>query len=220
MFLLSDRAELDRLIAMTPESAVIDRMSLESRKHQVAEEIEAFPVPTRWPTEARLTFSGKPVVGRTGIDAAFGVRAVKAFSDVVATIGADQRTPLAERGPIPKRDDFRLLITGTTRGSFGFELQEAFDPGGLVPVSSPVEEALEKVRSILKASIVGDDDSLASATAEVRPRAIASLRTFLVTMLENEATCALSFNGEVFRYRDVDEVRRSYTNLDPKNIRE
>ncbi len=219
-FLLSDRAELDRLIAMTPESAIIDRMSLESRKQQVVEEIEAFPLPSRWPTEARLVFSGKPIVGRVGIDAAFGIKVLKAFSDAVATVGADQKTRLAERGPIPNREDFRLMITGTTRGSFGFELQEALERGGLASDSSPVEMALEKVRSILKSSIAGDDDSLASATAEVHPRAVDSLRTFVKTMVDNEATCALSFNGEVFRYSDVAEVRRSYTNLDPKNIRE
>lgn len=35
--LRADLAELDRLIAMTPESDVIDRSSLEARRNQVAE---------------------------------------------------------------------------------------------------------------------------------------------------------------------------------------
>ena len=167
--LLADQAELDRLIAMTPESAIIDRMSLESRRQQVVEEIQAFPVPDRWPAEARLVFYGEPVAGRIGIDASFGVKAVKAFTDAVAIVGADQSMPLADRGPIPNRKDFNLMITGTTRGSFGFELQEAVDSSKPTPERSPVENALEKVRDILKASTVAGDDSLASATTKVHP---------------------------------------------------
>ena len=219
-FLLADRAELDRLIAMTPESAVLARMSLESRRRQVVEELEVFRVPLRWPAEAKLTFSGKPVVGGTGIDAAFGVKVVKAFADAVATVGAAKRTSLPARGPIPNREDYRLMITGTTRGSFGFELQETLEPGRPVVGWSYVEGALEHVRSILQSSTTGDDDSLASAITEVHPRAIASLRTFVKTVLDYEAICTFSFNGRVFRYSDASEVRRSYTNLGPKNIRE
>ena len=42
-FLHAELAELNNLLAMTPASAVIDRMSLEARKAQVQEELDANP---------------------------------------------------------------------------------------------------------------------------------------------------------------------------------
>ncbi len=50
-FLRAELAELDRLLSMTPESAVIDRMSLKYRRSQVQAELE--------PVRRRL--SGRPV---------------------------------------------------------------------------------------------------------------------------------------------------------------
>ena len=44
-FLRAELAELDKLLSMTPESAVIDRMSLEYRRSQVQEELDANPPP-------------------------------------------------------------------------------------------------------------------------------------------------------------------------------
>ena len=192
--------ELDKLLAMTPESAVINRMSLEYRRSQVAEELETYPVPVRWPVAARLTFKGAPVVDRRGINAAFGANAVQAFATAVAFVGASQRGVLNERGPIPNRENYRLLITGTSPGSFGFEIEEVLEQeqqGRFGTDSSQVELAIEQVKSILKAS-VSNDDALAEAVDYTHPRALAALHHFLKIMADNQAVCSLSFKDGRF----------------------
>lgn len=220
--LRADLTELDRLIAMTPESDVIDRSSLEARRNQVAEELGTYPTPIRWPVNACLTFNGGPVIGRHGIEADFGAKAVTAFADAVASIGASRQSPLGARGVIPNREDYRLLITGTSRGSFGFEIEEklAVNPvqETLFPESSYVEMALEQVKNILKSSVSNDED-LADAVADVDPRALTDLRTFVKMMADNHAVCSLSLKGDTFGFDDMDQVKRSQRNLSQSNIR-
>ena len=218
--LLAELAEIDRLIEILPDSAVIDRTSWESRRLYVQDELDRFPLPARWPLKARLTFNGKPVVDRHGIAADFGTDAVKAFSDAVAAVGAGQRSELGQRGIIPNREDFQLFITGIVHGSFGFVIEEAQTQESqttFIPIESPVEVAVERIRTILAASIGGSED-LADAIVETQHRALESLRGFLKIMAENEAVCSLAFRDNVFRFMDVGQVWRSHENLSSDNI--
>ena len=217
--LCAQLAGLDELLTMVPDDAVIDRMSLESRRQAVAKQLAAYPAPARWPATARLTFNGKPVAAGWGIAADFGNRAVKEFADTVASVGASLRGTLNDRGPIPNRGNYSLLITGTATGSFGFELEEDIERSRHAPGESPVESAIEQVNAIFK-SLSGSDEFLAETIAETHPRAIGNLRGFLKIMADNEATCTLAFKEDVFRFKDVGEVRRGLSRLDPKNIRE
>ena len=132
-FLRADLAELNNLLSMTPESAVIDRMSLEYRKSQVEAELEANPPPFRWPATAHLSFNGKPVVDRYGIYADFAGVAMDAFAKAVTSLAASQNASLGKRGVIPRQDEYRMLVTGTSHGSFGFEIEESVAPQG--PIS-------------------------------------------------------------------------------------
>jgi hypothetical protein len=221
--LQAERTALDRLISQLPSSSVIDRLSLESRKQEVEEEIAAQPTPVREPTHVRLTFHGKPVVESYGVFAEFGAAVVDKFANVVAAIGASQNVSLGTRGPIPKGEDYRLLITGTAIGSFGFELEEA--PKGpseqnmLFPEASLVESAIEQAKVIMEASLASDDE-LTDAISETDPRALETMRDFLKTMADQEAICALEFKGETFRFADVGQVRRSEERLRKENIHE
>ena len=123
--LQAERDTLASFLAELPEESVIERMSLEARKEKIEQMIASWTPPSREPARARLTFRGKPVVGTHGIFADFGAVVVKAFTDAVAAIGASQSTPLGSRGRLPNREDYRLLITDTALGSFGFDLEEA-----------------------------------------------------------------------------------------------
>ncbi len=218
--LRAEQAELEQLLEELPTSSVIERMGLESRKKELEDELAAQPVPPREPVRARLTFCGKPVVGSHGMFAEFGAAAVTSFVDAVAAIGASQSGPLGTRGSLPSRDDFQLLITGTALGSFGFELEEApRDNGMLFPELSLVEAAIEQTKAILEATI-GTDDELADAMSEAAPRALESLRTFLKTLADQEAVCALEFKDKIFRFTDVGQVCRSADCLSQDNIHE
>ena len=214
--LRSEVAELDKLIAMTPESAVIDRMSLESRRSRVQEELESYELPARWPAACGVIFSGKPVVDRRGIDARFGTKVVEAFTDSIVFAGASQMGPLSDNGPVPNREDYGLLITGAIRGSFGFEIEEAGESKLTIQGHSPVELGIVQVKSILKASVSGDE-ALDSALAEAHPRTLAKLQLFLKTMESHGAYCALSFKDDVFRFSNVGQVRQSLESLSQDN---
>lgn len=217
--LLAEKTSLERMLARLSESSVIDRMSLEARKAEVEEALAAAPVPSREPVRARLTFRGKPIVGSHGMFAEFGAKAINAFADAVAAIGASQTTALGTRGALPNREEYQLLITGTALGSFGFELEEASKNDMHFPEISLVDHAIEQTRRIMEASL-GTDDELTEAIAEADPRAVEALRGFLQTLADQEAVCALEFKEEVFRFADVGQVRRSEGRLRQDNIHE
>lgn len=218
-YLQSQLSGLDELLAMVPDDAVIDRMSLQSRRNRVAAKLVAYPVPARWPATACLTFNGKPVVAEYAIAADFSNRAVNKFADVLATVGASLRGALNSKGPIPNRENYGLLITDVAIGSFGFELEEDLVRSRHAPGESPLESALQQVSTILT-SLSGSDDALAEAIADLHPRALNSLRDYLKLMADNHATCALTYNDEVFRFKDESEVRRSLSRLGPQTILE
>lgn len=218
--LQAERGALERLLADLPPDRMIERLGLEARKSEVEAALAAVPEPPREPVRVNLTFRGKPVVGSHGIFAEFGATALGAFSDAVAALGASQFGSLGTRGVLPGRDEFRLLVTGTALGSFGFQLEEATtDELSLFPDQSPVEPAIRQAKAIMNASL-GTDDDLSEALAETDPRAIDALRKFLEALARNEATCTLEYEDDVFRFADVEQVRRSLARLGQDNIRE
>ncbi|MBW7864316.1 MAG: hypothetical protein GX580_00785 [Candidatus Hydrogenedens sp.] len=217
--LLAEKTTLERLLGQMPASSVIERMGLEARKSEVEALLASHPSLLREPVRARLTFRGKPIVGSHGMFAEFGAKALNAFADTVAAIGASQTTELGKRGMIPNRDAFQLLVTGTALGSFGFELEESAKDDTPFPEETPVGAAIEQAKKIMEASL-GTDDELTDAISETDPRAVEALRSFLKTIADQEAVCSLHFKDEVFRFTDVGQVRRSEGRLSQDNIHE
>lgn len=217
--LQAEHTALERLLEQLPTSSVIERMGLETRKKEVDDALASQAAPSREPVRAKLTFQGKPIVGTHGMFAAFGAAAVNTFAEAVAAIGASQVRPLGARGALPNCEDYRLLITGTALGSFGFELEEAPKDDMLFPEISLVEPAIEQTKSIMEATM-GTDDELTDAVCEADPRALDTLRAFLKTLADQEAVCTLEFKDKAFRFADVGEVRRSEGRLSQDNIHE
>ena len=220
-FLLSEQKTLEKLISQTSPGNVIGRMSLQSRLKQVVEELKVYEGYSPRVGNARLTFRGRPVVESQGIYADFGTEAVKAFAESVTRIGASQRSHLLLpiSGRIPHRSEYQLLITGTATGSFGFQLEDAAGSPAFEGQSTPTELAIRKIIEILEAS-VGNDEELSEAIADTDRRALDSVQAFLKKMADDEAMCALEFQGDEFRFRDVAQVRRSENRLSNDNILE
>ena len=120
--LQAEKKAIESLLVQIPSTNVIERLGFERRKEEIEETLSEFAAAPEFPLNARLTFRGKPVVGSHGVFAEFGAAAVDTFAEAVAAICASRTGPLGSRGAIPNRDDYRLLITGTALGSFGFEL--------------------------------------------------------------------------------------------------
>ncbi len=215
-WLHSGLGELDSLLEMTPASAVITRMSLESEREKIVAELATFTPPARWPITAYLTFNGEPVEDRRGIDAGFAYQALEKYEGAVASAGASLVGPLKGKGRIPNRDNYRLLITNVAIGSFGFEIEEANPTNG--PDPSPTERGIAQVYTLLKTSASADDDDDTIATAH--PRVLSNVHGFLKIVADNQATCSLALGGDRFRFRDTAQVRESVRILNPANIRE
>lgn len=217
--LLAERAFLQRLLAKTPATARLTRMSDEARLRKVEAQLAALPADERTPARARLTFDGVPVIRSHGIFADFGMKAVSSFTEAVASVAASLSAPLAAMGPIPNRDQNQLLITSTAVGSFGFELEEYRAEQLALEEASPVATALERTQALLQ-STLGNDDDLADVASETDPRALDKVRTFLKVLADNSAVCALQYGGSGVRFTDVGQVSRSLARLAADNLHE
>lgn len=217
--LLAERTFLQRLLAKTPATARLTRMSDEARLRKVEAQLAALPADERTPARARLTFDGVPVIRSHGIFADFGMKAVSSFTEAVASVAASLSAPLAAMGPIPNRDQNQLLITSTAVGSFGFELEEYRAEQLALEDSSPVATALERTQALLQ-STLGHDDDLADIASETDPRALDKVRTFLRVLADNSAVCALQYGGRGVRFTDVGQVNRSLARLAADNLHE
>lgn len=85
--------------------------------------------------------------------------------------------------------------------------------------STPVERAIEQLKSILEAS-VGTDEHLAEAIVNTDQKALGAVRSFLKTVADHGASCALEFRGDIFSFADVAQVQRSANRLAEDNIQE
>lgn len=217
--LQAEHSSLKRMIEEIPQEDVLDRGSLQIRIDMVEAELAAIGT-QRVPARARLTFSGRPVVGSHGIVAEFGMKAVNAFSEAVTAVAASLTAPLRAMGPIPNRDQNQLLITNTARGSFGFELEEL--PPEQLPLgeSSIVEQAIERTHDLLAATIQTDDEALADSASELDQRALDKIRVFMKTLDENDALCALSSGARTFSFSSSAQIRRSIERMSEGNLHE
>ena len=220
-FLLSERAELNRLLRRTRPDEVITRDSFEHRLHDVEAELEAYEGLSPRVVDTRLTFRGAPVAGSRGMSADFSSTALKDFNTSVQSIAASQQreNPLPLTGRIPGGSEYELMITGTTRGSFGFVLEQSSQQMALVGEATPVGAAIEQLKTILESS-VGTDEELAKAVENVDQRALKSVEDFLRKLAKKGAVCALEFQGKEFKFQDVAQLHHSADRLSQDNIKE
>jgi hypothetical protein len=199
-FLLVDRAELQRLIQdCGPEDELME-IGLRGRLRKVEAEIE---VVSRAPTAARvaLTFDGGPVRAGKGIEADFAGEALGRFQKAIAkTAAAREGRTLGARGPTPRAEQSRLLVTGTVHGSFGFVLEEP----ETTPSSMALAETLEETMRLLEAT--KDDEAFGDIVGDTDPEVIAALSKFLTLLASRDATLRLRGDGGEVVMRDPEEV--------------
>ncbi len=217
--LIAERATLRSMIERMPAEAVIDRMSFEARLNKIESELSATDHAPRQPASSRITFRGRPVIGSHGVFAEFGSKAMAAFSETVVVLAASHAGPLASMGPIPNREQYQLLITGTALGSFGFEVEERQPEASLFDDETALALAMAQTIELLR-SVGGTDDELTEAVAGVDPRAIRELRNLLELLAQNEAVCNLEFRDRSAGFCDVAQVRRGLERLAQENIHE
>lgn len=216
------KAEIDhvqRMLAELPQEAAIGKLSLSSRLEELKKELAALPYSLE-PVSAKLTFRGRPVVASHGIFADFAAKATSAFSDLVAALAAGRDKVIARSGPIPNRDQSRLLITGTATGSFGFVLEEEPGQGRFSGLDSKLGQAIDEATSLIDSVSSDDDEELAERISQVSRRTIVQLRMFLKELFDNDAVCTLSFRDRESGFRDANELKTALDRIAEGNVHE
>ena len=220
VFLQSEKNSLIHLIQTTPEEAVIDRISLEVRLQEVEEELQQYSA-QHLPVQGSITFRGKPVSGSLGIESVFASKILDNFSSMISARASSYQGALSPSGMIPNRDAYRLNITGTAIGSFGFVFEEKMtEQQTFNGVRSPVENALMESMEFFEILRRKNIEELADAIDNTDDRVLKEYREFLKTLLSNEAVCTFESNSHFFRFHDIGEIQYFSKQIGDENIRE
>lgn len=205
-FASADLSAVSDLLNQLGEEDFISRISLEARKQELEEivaEIDSIAPETK--ASAALYFSGKPVVGRYGIESDFGSAAVNSFQDLVAKMMAQEAGVLGQRGVVPNKSGSVLHIVDVLRGSFGFLLEEV--PLQQQIVDTPLKETVDKVTLLLDAFGEADEEKFRSAVEAIDERVLTTTRDFFDLLRQNEATFRLVAGNADHSFSRAEVVR-------------
>jgi len=212
--------EIEEMLSALSSEQVISRMGLEARLESAKESLELLGDPLAAREKLLLTFRGRPVDGSKGIIAEFGGKALEAFSSAVGTVMASMNGGLADRGPLPKRDDEQLMITGTATGSFGFEIEVPGKPNGLFEDEVGVTDVVEVIQDLFEIAAQGTDDDLTEVVDVIHPRAVKKVYEFLSYLESNGAYCGISFKGKSFKFASDSQLSSALFKLKDQNVHE
>jgi hypothetical protein len=200
----------------------ITRKSLEDRKKEVERVLSNLIPPYYEPAHGQLVFGGKPTVKSQGVYADFASCALDKYSKMVTYLRSNQTTELGSCGPIPNRDEYKLMITGTVMGSFGFEIEEVPRQAAILSELSPMKAAMEKANLVMGLSAAASDEEIAEAIADISTRAIEAIRAFLRVMEEYEALFAIELDNDnkSIRFDNIEQIKQTRERLKPENIHE
>lgn len=216
--LKAEQAQVLDIIASLPESAVLDRLSLEARLNALHEAIESATTVASDRTFL-MTFRGPPVDSTRGILVDFAGKALQKFSDAFATVAAGRQTTLSDRGRLPARES-HLMITGTAIGSFGFQFEGPSDGRLFDDIKTEEMSTLENLISVVRAAAEKDDDDLALALESVQPRAATKIREFVEFVAQQDAGVAFELEAESLVLSDPSKLRTIADRLEHTKSRE
>jgi hypothetical protein len=213
VFLRSEIATLQSLLAGLPTGKAIARLGFEARLKNATEKLTAMGLEAP-ALKAQLTFRGRPVWGVRGIAADFAAQATTAFTDAVAAMSSSANDTLSYMGRIPDRANSQIWITGVAVGSFGFEFELPSDASG----QNQAAQAIETIQSVFQSARDSADDGLTQEIQPIHPRALKKVSDFLDYLAKQEATCGLSFKETDFKFTSLEQLIKSSERLKSDNI--
>ena len=218
----SEIPTLERILRDLPDYRDVERMGVEVRLRRARAKLEGVRVPPG-PYTIHISFQGEPVVDGAGIDTNFAGKTTTAFSESTAITIASSTGELKDTGAIPLRGLNQPILSGITRGSFGFQV---ILPTATIidradgQIVNPAVRAVQMIQDLVQASIEGDDENLAELTAQMHPRAVRKVAEFLSILKNNQAQVVIGLNGREVALKNADEVERATRRLAPRNIQE
>lgn len=181
-------------------------LSLRQKEKSLMEQLEKIPVDKK-DTKVVLLFSGNPVKGSIGIDAAFiGKVAVPFQSMVTAEFAHRVDGKVGKRGALNKQDESRLFLTALPRGSFGIELSK-LESSDLFE-DNQLSDSLSHVTKLIESSSKSDEDFAAELDGTT-PRTIQSLKEFFKVISDDQAGVTIESGGIRCELNPV-EVKSGY----------
>lgn len=214
----AELAGLNTLLAALPESDVIGRMSLTSRRDTLLRELEALEQGVENRAKIALYFGGEPVIGSAGVEAGFGADSLGQFQDLITKVWAAGTGNLARMGPIPDKGASQLHITSLVHGSFGFLLEELDDHGEPL-FESALRVAADRVADYI-ANFADENEAKFTETLEqLDPRVFSAVRGFFASVYRAKATFRL-VEGETDARFDRVAIERAWTRIEASNVEE
>jgi hypothetical protein len=219
--LVSEIRQVESILADIPIENALERFAMQNRLDDARAALPQV-VPEYAAQKIKLTFRGEPVFGSHGIIADFATKAAGYFTEAYAAISASLTDSLKHMGPIPNRDNDRLLITGTALGSFGFEFEipNTDNPplnNSVVSVGT-APKTMDRILDLLQSSAEASDDALTEIVDEIHPRAVKKMAEFLDYVTRKNAWCALDAWNRSFRFDGYDQIERASKRLQDDNI--
>lgn len=215
--LSAELSTLDSLLRTLPQDDVFGRISLESRRREVASELATLEENPEQLASVALLFGGQPVKGSIGIESTFAADVVSTFQQLVTNIWASEEGNVGRRGPVERQSRSQLHITSLLHGSVGFLLEEVDSQNRLMP--SPLKQASDRASEIVAAFAATEEEPFRRVLESVDNRVLGSTREFLTRLFRGNATLHL-VEGNLDLQLSFPEVRRGYERAENANIEE
>ncbi len=214
-FLKVQLLEIQRLKNLTAGHPLMSQ-ALSVREQGLNEQVRALPLGKK-ESRAVLFFSGEPVTGSIGIDAAFAGRVIEPFQKMVAADFAYRwHHHSRARGRVLGESNSRLMLTGLPRGSFGLELSAV--PSDDFFAEDELADSLSHVTRMVEASARSDED-FASELTETAPRVVQNLKSFLDVVSKAKAGLRLE-SGDLRCEMSATQALRAYERVAETNTTE
>lgn len=137
-----------------------------------------------------LFFGGKPVLGSKGISAEFAGGALEKFQDLVTrTFAQEEIGQLGKKGPIPQKNNTKLMVTELARGSFGFVLDEMSEQSEIQETA--LKLMVDEVAHIVEETGSPYEPDFEAMVESLDPRTLIALKEFFYLLDNSEATIRL-----------------------------
>ena len=158
------------------------------------------------------------MLGSRGISANFAGAALEKFQELVSrTFVKTELGALGERGPIPLQQSAKLMVTGVTRGSFGFVLDELSDQTEIADTA--LKSMVEEVASLIERTASPNELEFEQVAETLDVRTLTALKDFFVTLDSGKATFRL-VEGIVDFTFDASSIYRARQRTEATSIKE
>ena len=209
---------IERLLRSLPEEDVLGRMSLNSRRQQLVEQLEHLGEKRSTLASTALFFGGKPVIGSRGIQAEFASQVLDDYRDSVINMWASTDREIASRGPVPDQDSAKLHVTELLHGSVGFLIEE-IDLKAVPLFATPLKKAADAVDELIVSLAKETEEKFERDLDQIHPRVFKAIERLVKGLHQAEATIRLVDESldETLTGQDVD---RAYTRLEDTYVNE